>query len=177
MEAIGFDIDGVLYPWVRAAYVYYQMYEGYSGSETEFFKDVNRILGEKADYIVSLPQLYTSIVPSKLILEMLSRLSERYEVFYLTYRPQAVQRVTERYFSTYKFPHEHNLIFSADKVTDARILGLTYFVEDNIKNAEKLAKVCLSFLVKTPYNCDYSGEVPVLDSVLDIERVVSRARG
>lgn len=172
MDSLAFDLDGVLYPWIRAVFTYYRMYQGYFGDEYTFFKNVDAVLGDSADYIVTLPQIYTSCVPENRLIQLLNKLGEKFNLYYITSRPECVRRITEKYLRDFYFPQDTNLIFNKDKDTVARLLKLDYFVEDSIKNAEKLNKVCTTFLVKTPYNENYSGDVPMINSIYDLQGVL-----
>jgi uncharacterized HAD superfamily protein len=171
--AIGIDMDGVTYPWVKAVYTHWKMYYGYTGDEYYFYQNVDNILSkEEQDYIVTIPQIYTSFVPENKLIQLLNKLGEKFSLYYITARPECVRRVTENYLRDFHFPQDTNLIFSKDKDTMARLLKLDYFVEDSVKNAEKLKNICTTFLVKTPYNETYSGEVPMIDSLYCLEEIL-----
>lgn len=172
-ENLGLDLDGVLYPWVSAVWMYYRMYKKYSGTEYEFYKNFDKNVPEdQCNYIATLQDLYYKHTPSPKLTSLLNQLSEKFNLFYITARPLEAERVTHKYFRDFKIPQRDNLIFSPEKDTYARLLRLHYFVEDSVRNAEKLSKICTTFLVRTPYNEDYSGEVPMLNSILDLERIL-----
>lgn len=172
-ESLALDLDNVLYPWVRAVYTYWKIYYNYTGLEYTFFKNIDSIIPkETQDYIVNIDTIYTSFVPESRLIQLLNKLGEKYSLYYITARPDSVRRITEKYLRDFHFPQDTNLIFSKDKDTMARLLKLDYFVEDSVKNAEKLKNICTTFLVKTPYNETYSGEVPMLNSIYCLEGVL-----
>lgn len=171
-ESIGFDLDGVLYPFVKSLCTYYRMYEGYTGTDLNFYQNIDKIAESKIEYLVTLEPLYSSCVPANKLVALLRNLGEKFNVCYITARPTITRLTTEKYLSNYKFPQHTNLFFTPNKDTLSRLLKLDYFVEDNVKNAEKISKVCMCFLVKTPYNEHYAGEVPMLNSIYDLERIL-----
>ncbi len=172
-ESAGIDVDGVLYPWVSAVYTYCRLYKKCLVTEYEFYRDFDKYITEEdCQYIATLQDLYYKHTPSPKMMVLLNKLSEKFNLFYITARPLEAERVTRKYFRDFKFPQPDNLIFSCEKDTYARLLKLSYFVEDSVKNAEKLSKVCTTFLIRTPYNENYSGSIPMLNSILDLERVL-----
>lgn len=173
MESIGLDLDGVLYPWVSAVCTYFRLYEGYEGSDYEFSRRVYEILPEeKAAYMATIPDLYYKFIPTSKMMSLLNKLSNKFYIHYVTSRPEEAITVTEKYLRDFNFPQKENLEFSKDKDVYAKYQNLQYFVEDNIRNAEKLNKICLTFLVRTPYNEDYTGDVKMIDSIYDLERIL-----
>ncbi len=172
-ESVGIDLDGVIYPWIEAVCTYFRLYKKYEGTDYNFIKNLDKyITQEDWNYIVTLQDLYSRFSPGFRLLSFLQRLSEKYNIFYITSRPQETRMVTEKYFRDYKFPQKDNLIFSKDKDTYARLLGLQYFIEDSVSNAEKLNNVCVTFLIKTPYNENYSGNVKMIDNIYQLEGIL-----
>jgi 5'(3')-deoxyribonucleotidase len=172
-ESIGLDLDGVLYPWADAVATYCRMYKKYEGTDHEFWKHIDKYLTpSEQDYIVTVQDLYYRFSPSPRLLKLLEALDKKFNIFYITARPPEVQMVTEKYLRDFKFPQKENLIFSKDKDVHARLLNLQYFVEDSVRNAEKLKNICITFLVRTPYNEDYEGDLKVIDSVFELERIL-----
>lgn len=172
-ESIGLDVDGVLYPWAESVCAYYKLYKNYLGTEYNFYKNFYKYVSDNdLQYIITLQDLYYKHTPSPSLMRLLNRLSEKFNIFYITARPEEVERVTRKYFRDFNFPQKDNIIFSEDKDVYARLLKLSFFVEDSVKNAEKLNKVCTTFLVRTPHNENYSGEVPMLNSILELERIL-----
>lgn len=172
-EGIALDLDGVLYPWHEAVCMYYKLYKNYTGTEYNFMKNSDKYMTcEDWNYIVTIPDLYYKYTPSSRLMKLLFNLSEKFNIFYITSRPEEMRRVTAKYLRDFKFPQKDNVIFSKENDIYARLLKLSFFVEDNVSNAEKLSRVCTTFLVRTPFNEDYTGNVPMLNSIYDLERIL-----
>ncbi len=172
-ESLGLDVDGTLYPWIEAVCTYHRLHKKYTGTDYNFIKNLDKYVPEDYwGYLVTLQDLYYKYTPSNKMMLLLNRLSEKFNLFYITARPEETQRITHKYFRDFKFPQRDNIIFSKDKDVYARLLKLSYFVEDNVQNAEKLSKICTTFLVRAPYNEDYDGTIPMLSSVMDLERIL-----
>jgi uncharacterized HAD superfamily protein len=168
-EKLGMDLDGVIYPFVKAVETYCRITYGYAGTTDEFERNIDKYWKlYNLDWIVESPNIYQKFIPEKKMMALIQDLSSKYQIFYVTSRPESLLRITEKYLRDYDFPQRNNLVFTQDKDVFARLVGLTYFVEDNVENACKLAKACMSFLVKTPYNDGATGNFKVLESVYDL---------
>ena len=124
---IAFDLDGVLYPWHKSVYDYLTRLPNSltrGKNYHEFWEDPYTEITEKEwSYYASLPILYTNMIPSKPMLDMLRKLdSEGHTLYYITNRIPDLARITEQYLNNYKFPQAENLILSEDKAKEVRIL-------------------------------------------------------
>jgi len=152
---IAFDIDGVLYPWHTAVYNYLlNTKPGFNLSYEELWDPPFTYFNSNgAEYIASLPLLYLNIVPKRAILSMLNTLSDSgHTLYYITYRPDNVHRVTRKYLEDYKFPQYSNLTFDKDKGKMARILEIDVFIEDRPENLEQLSVLCRTIGISHPWN-------------------------
>lgn len=173
MEKIGLDLDGVLYSFVGALETYCRINKGFNGSSFDFAKNIH-IYWEKyqLEWLVDSPDIYYRFIPDERLLAFINKLGTKYRIYYITSRPKAILRTTQKYLRDFNFPQKENLIFAKDKDTYARYLGIDYFVEDNVEMAERLSKTCMSFLLKTPYNEDAEGSFIKIESIFDLERTL-----
>lgn len=159
---IGFDLDGVLYPWHEAVTQYLEIYKkNLNVSYKDLWSDPYKYLSEEEwDYLASIPTVYETHVPQQKALDLLNKLDkEGHSIFYITHRWSSdVMRVTERYLSKYNFPQRNNLISTKDKGQAVRSHEIDLFVEDKPETLEELSGLCkvigISHLwneVKRPY--------------------------
>lgn len=172
---IALDLDGVLYPWQTAVHDwcvrsgltdvdYHTFWKTWWWTRnTMFFYNVVRD-----------PTLYENHVPTQRLMDFLKDLSTRHTIFYITARPPEMERVTERYLSTYKFPNVENLILSRSKGIEIVRNRINVMVEDNFKNAEEASIHCTAYLVNMPYNVDLTSNSRVtrINSVFNLEGVL-----
>lgn len=154
---IGFDLDGVIYPWHTAVYNYLvENKQEPVPSFRELWLDPYSYLSEeKWDYLASLPTLYSVIMPRKSILDMLNELDKAgHTIYYITNREKDLHRITEKYLDDYKFPQASNLIMTKEKDKVVRTMELDVIVEDKPKNLEKLASLCRTIGIAHPWNED-----------------------
>jgi len=179
MEKIGLDMDGVLYPWNEALYTYFRIYKGFSGTQFEFSKILplgRDSLGTLDDafigYLAGIEYLYGTMIPLKSMLESLRRIAKTYEVFYITARPKNARITTEKYLNSYGFPFPNNLILSRNKGVEARVLGLSFFVDDKPKHLDQISKETISFLFLQPWNEAYKNKYPTIRSIQELEEIL-----
>lgn len=169
-ERLAIDLDGVVYPFISAVETYCRVNCDYKGTLYEFYKDANSLMKYYGvEWLVDSPDIYYKIFPDKKMMQLLNKLSEKFQLFYITARPANTLRVTEKYLKDFNFPQRNNLIFSPDKATYARLLGMDYFIEDSAENANKIAKTCVSFLLNQPYNRGIEGNFTRLESIYELE--------
>jgi uncharacterized HAD superfamily protein len=154
---IAFDLDGVLYPWHTAAYNYLKETRK---DITASFRDLwaypyANISKEDWDYLASIPLLYSIMIPTKKILEMLSGLDkEGHTIYYITNRHGDLERITRKYLDDYNFPQAFNLIHTEDKGMVVRTLEIDIIVEDKPKNLESLVGLCRTIGIEQVWNED-----------------------
>lgn len=149
---VGIDIDGPVYSWHFCLYRYFTEYKNYVGSEVEFWNYFRTLEKEVQDYYVSLPHLYFNMFPSKDVIENLKYIAEIAEIFYITSREEHLQPITLKFFNNLDLPFKENIIFSKDKATYVRLLGLDYFLDDQPNNLIPMMKTTKTFLFKCPHN-------------------------
>src|SRR5689334_12435336 len=130
---VGIDLDGPVYPWHEEVYRYFQENKGYDKTIYDFWLKDKEIVH---DYHCSIPFLYNSTTPRKDVLEYLPKIAEISEIYYITHRPPEMWQVTGKFFQFYNLPFSENVIFTDDKATQVRLLGIDYFTDDLPRNID-----------------------------------------
>lgn len=156
MANVGIDLDGVAYPWQESLVDFLELYRGYNGTFNKFWtEDYKQLTDEEWSFLTSIEFLYTSAIPHKSVMEPLTRLAQRHEIFYITSRPKIVELATEQFLRKYDFPFSNNLIFTESKDKSARLLNIRIFIDDLPKNLLSLEKVCNVYMMLRPYNKEF----------------------
>lgn len=172
---IGFDIDGVLYPWHGSIYRYFTEFKNYADSYTEFWTHYWHIpsVQEYISYLTTVPIFCEDSNPVNGALELLNSLdSEGHTIHYITNRPDEVILATHHYLQSHKFPQNENLYIGKDKPTYARGVNLNLFIDDREKNIIEMTPVCLSILVAQPWNVDYQDKYPTIHNIREVRSFV-----
>lgn len=134
-------------------------------SEEEFWDWMKR--HEKA--------IYAQAPPAKAAKKVLERLARRYQLIYITARPQYLKDVTVQWMERHRFPYHHiDLLGSHQKVEQAKKHGVQLFFEDRLETANAVAEELgiPVFLFQTPYN---SGTAhPLIQRVNDWQEAEKR---
>lgn len=156
----GIDIDGTvtcptaLLPHINKAYNVnlvlddikeYDLTTAFDVDKEEFFKWYKTV--EEEIYDLSPPQEYAR--------KVLQDWKERYELFYISARPETVYHTTENWFKRKEIPYNHiELIGSHYKIEAAKKHGVDAFFEDKHDNAVDLHEELdiPVILFDTPYN-------------------------
>lgn len=171
MSAVGFDLDGVLYEWHEAVYDYFKMFREYKDSYTTFWRNYRTILtNEDWGTITEISPLYGCKNPPTGCQDFLSKVADKYEIYYITFRPKSAELTTENYLKRFDFPFRENLIFTPDKANHARLLKLKYFTEDRQDYIEPLSKVTNVILRARPWNEDIWDVYPTAHSFSDMAK-------
>ncbi len=171
---LGIDLDGVLYDWHDALHVYYQYMMGYEGTFREFWLNyIPSLSAEKQDYLVNLPIIYDTKVPSKDITDFLDFVRDNVEeVYYITKRPLEIERVTRRYLRRYNFPFQDNLIITGDKASACRLYGVTHFLDDFASHVEAVKGIAEVYLMAKPWNEQYQDQYNTVHSLREFKERV-----
>lgn len=173
--SIGLDLDGCLYDWAVAAYTeltvhhklvipFFEFWEYHQDNYSPFFWD----------NFVKNKTIYSRIPPSTKQLNMLNSLSNDFTLYYITARPIEIFNTTVEYLNRYDYPQRDNLFFTQDKDLLSVELGVDYFLEDNVKMANKLSKVTQVVFMKHPWNRLAWGKYIELDAIEELETVLRR---
>lgn len=164
---VGLDIDGVVYDYHRALYVFMQCENDYPGSLSEFWETYVPSLSEEVqDYLVSIPMPYEICVPSNDVLESMDRLATVVkEIYYVTSRDPELERVTVRFLNKYKFPFKENLVIEKKKDLACVRHGIDFFLDDMGKHVRDVSKVCKGFLKAAIHNKSYRDKFDTVYSI------------
>jgi uncharacterized HAD superfamily protein len=170
---LGLDLDGNLYDWHDAAFTFYQYELGYEKSYGEFWEEVNLWSKEKQDYLVSLPFLYDCKVPPQSVIDFLNYANEHADdIYYITNRPEELERVTLRYFRRYDFPYPNNLFMTGDKATTCRYLGVTHFLDDHVKHVKAVDGIADAYLMAKPWNREFQEDYKTVHSLKEFQDAI-----
>lgn len=173
VKTIGFDLDGVLYPWQQAAYDWC-VRGGYTDIDWETFWNLWLPSQPKifSDNLVRIPTLYHTMYPTKKQVQFLQALGKKYTIFYITGRPPEMQAVTESFLESVKYPQIENLIFAENKTPVVIQQRIELFVDDRHSVVNELAQVCKVLLMNQIYNVHQNIDPRVnrIDTIFEVER-------
>lgn len=153
--SIGIDMDGVLYNWHAAVYDYFRFYKEYTGSYSKFWSEYYKTFSDEMwDYLTGVDIFYSSQQPTKECVNFLNSIKYKYDIYYITSRPNLVRTTTKQYLRKYNFPYKDNVIFTDDKANVSRLLQLTYCIDDMPHNVESLSKVTNVIMIAQPWNTE-----------------------
>lgn len=164
---IGFDIDGVLYPWHKVIYDYFKL-ENYKGTEYELWKYLRSASKIYQDNIVKIRHLYAKVSPKNSILSTLNLLANNYKIFYITARPEEIYNTTVKYLNDYNFPYSHNLFFTEDKLSIILDYEIRFFLDDSPTNIKTLLGYTNAYLMRQEHNKDHWGEFPQINYIQEV---------
>jgi hypothetical protein len=169
-KVVGFDLDGVLYQWHESVYEYFQCFKGYEGTFSDFWTVyIPSLSKDEQTYIVSLPFLYENKIPLESTLELLEFCNKNTDgIYYITFRPLDLERVTQRYIRKY-FPQPENLFITGDKVTMSRYLGITHFIDDRDYYVRDISGIADSYLMAKPWNREFQSELKTVHSLKEFQ--------
>lgn len=168
MRLMGLDLDGVLYEWHTSVYDYCVRFRDYTKSITEFW--TNPYESCDMDFwntITEVDIFYSNMSPTPDCVKFLDVVKEKFELYYITSRPDYVKTTTQQYLRRYGFPYQDNLIFTKDKVNMARKLQLSYIILDNVENVKSLSNVTNTILRARPWNKEIWDLYPTCHSLMD----------
>ena len=171
---LGLDLDGVLYDWHDACYVYHQYELGYNGTYKEFWLEFFPSLSqERRNYIITIDTLYDTKVPHKSVMDFLEYCEENsHAIYYLTSRSTDLERITRRYLSRNNFPSQDNLVMTVDKASACRLFGVTHFLDDFTKQVEAVSKVTNAYLMAKMWNRNAHNRLPTVHSLEEFRQQV-----
>lgn len=170
---IGLDIDGVIYPWHYSVYRYFTEFRGFEGTEPEFWDFFRTLSESRQEYFVSIATLYLNQVPTQDALTYVPMLANLGELYYITSRPEHLKWATQKFFNMYDLPFKENVIFSKDKATYVRLLGLKYFLDDIPSNVKSLQGLTNAYLFKSSHNLNQREGFNVLGTIKEFYDIVA----
>lgn len=151
---LGFDLDGVLYPWQRYCHIWLTTNKKYVGDYTELFNSnfFDLQTDTFSQNIIEIEPLYTSHPFEKKNLKTLELLSKKYHIIYITSRPKNVENLTKEYLKKYRLPNYEEIYFSSNKAVEVRAQGCNLFVEDQTNNLKSLINIVTTIKMNQPWN-------------------------
>ena len=158
---LGFDIDGVLYPWHEVV-LEDLIHTGYvpRGTPVEhLFPNIMRGWSQGFQHaLIKRPIHYSKLRlrPEALIVLEEIRSRDAWEIFYITSRPQNLSDTTRAWARSQRLPDMENIyVTNGSKRAIIQLLGIEVFVDDMIHNVEELHDICAVILLTRPWNKDY----------------------
>lgn len=173
---VGFDIDGVLYPWHELIWLYYSKLPEYKLiNESKFWNVfVPQMDEDQINEMLNLP-FYDVLPPypdTILLIKMLQTMNA--DIYYISSRPVNMFNLTEDWFEKYNLPFL-NLYFTV-RFSKSDVIkqlgGLDFYFEDQLKHSEDITKNTdtLVFLRDRVYNnvfYEYKNVLRYEDSRID----------
>jgi|MudIll2142460700_1097286.scaffolds.fasta_scaffold03130_5 FMN phosphatase YigB (HAD superfamily) len=154
MKRLGFDIDGVLYPWHQHIYDYLWMEGKVDVTYTYFWMNylsfqhlIKPLLEDKYFYQVG--------EPYKGAVETVWRYAKDYSIAYITQRPKITEVITRRWLSLWEFPNTSSTLVLNDKAEYIAYHNFDYYVEDRAEYIHKIYDYTQVIGVRQPWNEDY----------------------
>ncbi|NOQ18316.1 MAG: hypothetical protein GQ507_03655 [Dehalococcoidales bacterium] len=177
---IGFDIDGVLFPWHELLLEnLIQSGELDVGTTLgQFFNLPDGIIhtwsNKKQKELTRNPRHYIRPFLREGALDILEALASHIEIFYITSRPSNVESPTKAWVRGMGLPYRGNVyVTNGGKRALVEILQLDIFVEDRIKYVEELHDICAVILVTRPWNKDYHEDNHVrVDELYELPAII-----
>ena len=162
IKRIGFDIDGVLFPW-HELLLQHLIFTGELEVGTtlgQFFNLPDGIIhswsSKKQKELTRNPKHYIRPFLRDGAKEILDALASHLEIFYITSRPSNVESATKAWVRGMGLPFRDNVyVTNGGKKALVEILDIDIFIEDRVKYLEELCNVCSVVLVTRPWNKDY----------------------
>lgn len=148
------DLDDVVYPFSRAMYTELVVHWNLTKDFFEFWEDAeNQYSYNMWDNLVRIESVYSAIPMKKEDMDLIKKLAEKFDIFYITSRPKEVELATRNYLKRFNFPCQENLIFTRDKGLVCNSIGITLAVEDMLHNIKNLIKCGIpTVMMVQPWN-------------------------
>lgn len=173
MKTLGFDLDGVLYPWHEIVYEYAKLWHGNEESFSEFWTDFDKKHGKiYIENLLQIPHLYTKRVPTPELMKILYSLSRLYHIIYITSRGRGLKWLTQHYLKTYAFPNYEEIFFTKQKDIEVVRHEVDFFVEDRPHHIEELIGLTEVILMKQPYNKEWWNKVPTINHLNQLPKLL-----
>lgn len=184
---LGFDIDGVLYPWheivLEDLILLGAMPKGSTvGSMFTFPGAFHKFSQNMQQGILGSSKYYVCPVFREGARDVLHTLSENWEIFYVTSRPFEIESPTKAWVRGMGFPYRDNVyVVNGGKRAIVELLDLDIFIDDRTSHVDELHDICPVILVTRPWNEEYNEDnhvrvnelhelVPLLEGGLDANR-------
>lgn len=152
---IGFDIDGVLYPWHEEVYKYIR--ENKRGCDRDF----GRFWSNKSNYdwnpeqvklFVYNPTFYRYGHPMTPPDILMSLMNKGHNIYYVSNRPRYLEEVTFWWLKFWEFPSPFNFFLTENKLDTIISYNIDTFVEDRLENMTPLQHITYLYGLIRPWN-------------------------
>jgi uncharacterized HAD superfamily protein len=158
---LGFDIDGVLYPWHEEVWKWFIQRNGEHISFIDFWKHPDGWISRNEGSAIvknlvkeTLP--YTSAKINEADVSIVNDIAKFFdEIWYITSRPEGLHYDTAKWLKESGFPFADNLIMadgSGGKIEVVKNTKCDFYVEDRPKYLELLPEITNVFKMVTSYN-------------------------
>ena len=152
-KRIGFDLDGVLYPWQEVAYEERVFRFNEKQSYEDFWANFDKYSKNYIDFVLNDPTLVTRVIMSDKIKNLLRTLSVDNELFYVTARHKSLTCATLWWARTSKLPYLHNFFMvDGSKKQVVKDLKLDYYIEDREVHVLDLQELTQVIVMRQPWN-------------------------
>lgn len=175
---LGFDLDGVLYPWHERVWRDMVQRKHISSSFTEFWDEEWLVMKDERRTLfmnyVNDPLMYSSSPPYYEVDSLLKGWSkDGHKIWYVTQRADHLDYTTKSWIKRWKFPSPENLI----RVAESKKLPIVtneidLFVEDAKRHAEELDGFTKVILVKRPYNKDIQDDFTTINNLTELPQYI-----
>jgi len=161
-ECIGFDLDGVLYDWHGVVYQHLCIFHKLNIDYKTFWTEATNIYSDNFwNGIERIVTLYGKLPPSDSLLDTLNYLARKYNIIYVTSRPEEVEKSTRHYLERWSFPEYDQVFFYKDKTIPVRKSQCSYFVEDKVDNILQLENHTNVIIKSQPWNKQLEGFIRI----------------
>jgi FMN phosphatase YigB (HAD superfamily) len=177
---LGFDLDGVLYPWHEKVWKELTnmdkidtTFDGYWSNYKEW-----RTEGNNETLFMNLvndPLMYSSQAPYFGVRSFLKSLEiEGHDIWYITQRPRHVDFTTRAWVKHWRLAYPENVIrVETSKRLPVIEKEIDLFVDDAIRHAEDLKDYTKVILRNRPWNVGAQENFDTVDSVLQVGRYIN----
>jgi uncharacterized HAD superfamily protein len=176
---LGFDLDGVLYPWHEKVWKELTNMEKITSSFevywSEEWKDMRENQNTLFMNMVNNPLMYSSQAPYFGVRSFLKSLEiEGHDIWYITQRPRHLDFTTRAWVKHWRLAYPENVIRVETSKRRAVIeKEIDLFVDDSIRHAEDLKDYTRVVLRKRPWNTEIQENFDTVDSVLQVGRYIN----
>lgn len=175
---LGFDLDGVLYPWHEIIYDYMVQEQNLNMNYKTFWKEVTK--GMLMDWDNGLGKFWLEnnefltkrdIKPE--YLATIRQLSAFFDIYYITSRVKIGWNTTKYWFRHNRIPFIDNLYFAnSEKLPLILQNDIDIFVEDRVKHILELKNYTRVIMVCQPWNEELQDEVETIYSVVQLPELL-----
>lgn len=176
---LGFDLDGVLYPWHEKVWSILTNDEIISSSFDEYWDKEWIVMREEKPTLfmnfVNDPLMYSCMSPYSGVRSFLLDLKHKgHKIWYVTQRSKHLDFTTRAWVRHSQLPFEDNVIrVEGSKRRTIIEKEIDLFVDDATRHAEDLKDFTKVILVRRPYNKEIQKNFDSVNSVLQVGRYIN----